>query len=326
MRTICMFAIIGLQPACLAGDVVGTPEQYIQAKKVKAAQDFVTTIATDEGQIVMNSLTTKFGPSRADQSVLVVPAGDMDPQRLAQTTEDMNIMSRIFENDLAEADMLKGRRTWFGILQTQGPPQNIYLEGYGALFLMEVDFPLLPLPQADEKETEDKEVDQVWQDAKREVYQPTDGLYFKIESDEEQEPYDATKVEELKARLIKNFKHAANIRNLKSTEWIVVAVTGSGRQSSGVQIRMGAGSGSSDDKRSDMLGRTSRGGSVGTGRRGGSSRRGRVGFGGGFMPGLAKSASVTVLTVKAKKSDVDAFVRGELDLEKFQKRVLMYAY
>lgn len=40
----------------------------------------------------------------------------------------------------------------------------------------------------------------------------------------------------------------------------------------------------------------------------------------------AGSSSATVLTIRAKKMDVDAFARGELDFEQFQEKVEIFTY
>ena len=44
-------------------------------------------------------------------------------------------------------------------------------------------------------------------------------------------------------------------------------------------------------------------------------------MGGGMEYGETGSNSLTVMTVRAKKSDVDAFAKGELDFEQFQQKV-----
>jgi hypothetical protein len=36
--------------------------------------------------------------------------------------------------------------------------------------------------------------------------------------------------------------------------------------------------------------------------------------------------SATVLTIRAKKSDVDAFAKGDLDFEQFQQKVEIFTY
>jgi hypothetical protein len=49
------------------------------------------------------------------------------------------------------------------------------------------------------------------------------------------------------------------------------------------------------------------------------------GMGMGGLAGMGPS-SATVLTIRAKKSDVDAFAKGELDFEKFQEKVKTVIY
>ena len=64
------------------------------------------------------------------------------------------------------------------------------------------------------------------------------------------------------------------------------------------------------------------GGAMGGGM--GMAGRGMMGGMGGY--GMMGPSSSTVLTIRAKKSDVDAFAGGELDLDRFQEKVktLMY--
>jgi len=41
---------------------------------------------------------------------------------------------------------------------------------------------------------------------------------------------------------------------------------------------------------------------------------------------LTQTPTPTVLTLQARKADVDAFARGELDVEQFQQKVKTFAY
>ena len=85
------------------------------------------------------------------------------------------------------------------------------------------------------------------------------------------------------------------------------------------------------------------GGSMGGGMMGGGMGGGMMGgMGGGVMMGGGMgmgmggmysedysgtgSASTTVLTIRAKKSDVDDFAKGEIDFEQFQKKVDIFTY
>ena len=78
-------------------------------------------------------------------------------------------------------------------------------------------------------------------------------------------------------------------------------------------------------------------GMAGMGRMGGMAGGGMGGGGvmmgggmGGMMGGMEFGemgpASTTVLTIRAKKTDVDAFAIGELDFEQFQHTVDIFTY
>lgn len=286
-------------------------------------------------------ITDKVGPERAE-NVLVIPAGDMDAQRLAETVEDMKIMSHIFAKELAEADMLPGGRSWvFFWRRNNAEPRGIYLEGYGALFLMDVDFPLLPVPEPDSRKAEEG-TDPVWDQARRQLTD-SEGDIFDPDSDEEVE-YDADKVTELKSKLIRILKHASNIRNLPDDEWIVIAVTGSGRDSADIHIstapeylgRFGRGTRARSARTGGRVGGSGRSGSLGS--RSARGGRGRVSVRAGDAEievssarGIDRDAptpltSGNVLIMRARKADVDTFAKGKLDFEKFQKRVQMFTY
>ncbi|KPK75154.1 MAG: hypothetical protein AMJ79_12440, partial [Phycisphaerae bacterium SM23_30] len=94
----------------------------------------------------------------ADSEVLVIPVeGPMTAEQLGTTVENMEIMRRIFERKLQQAGLIvKGGESPFGAAEfyilsglspsrtgTKRPPQSMYLQGYGALFFLNVDYPLL---------------------------------------------------------------------------------------------------------------------------------------------------------------------------------------
>ena len=162
-------------------------------------------------------------------TVLVIPTSEMKAEDLAAITEDMTVMSRIIDSQLGKEEsrrfMFSGDFLW----QSSRMAQNMYLQGYGALFLKKVDFPLSPGPAVQEEEQETKKeegVDPVWEQTKKNIFEPQEERRRRPERDEEK--YDAEKVENLKTNVIKALKHAANIRNLKSDESVIVTVTGSG--------------------------------------------------------------------------------------------------
>ena len=235
-------------------------------------------------------------------AVLVIPAAELKPEDLAAITEDMSVMSRIFDNKLSQAHLTTGRASLFvGFApfsgHNSGTIEAIFLEDYGALFLMKVNVLLSPPPEApEEKETEEEDTDPLWTQMRQEIYAPEEADRRRRSGDSPEEKYDAEKVEELKETLIKTLKHAANIRNLKPDESVVLTVIGkAGQPSVSATGRLFR-----EDYGSRYIISTSRAGT-------------------GF-------SSPTVLTIRAKKSDIDAFAEGKLSFDQFTEKTQLLSY
>jgi hypothetical protein len=237
--------------------------------------------------------------------VLVIPAAETDVEDIVTMMEDMSVMSHIIDKKLDQSHTVSGRflgsfdfGSGFPFSWGSRGTQGIYLAGYGALFLIKVDFPLAPVPEMVEEEIE-KDADLVWEQTRQEIFEPTDVKrkrdYFHHEEEQE---YDAEKVEELKNKLIKALKHASNIRNLKPDEWVILTVTGGDGQAVGVV----------ESRRVSIV-------IKGTGMVADAP-----------IPAVGQPSPPAVLTIRVKKSDVDAFSKGKLDFDKFRQRVLMFAY
>src|SRR5207247_9731478 len=86
-------------------------------------------------------------------------------------------MSRILDKTVAKKLDDRGNRL-MGInvlfAPGSGSIRKLYLEGYGALFLLNVNFPLLPPPEKAEATKEKSETDSTWEDAKQELYGQSD--------------------------------------------------------------------------------------------------------------------------------------------------------
>lgn len=278
----------------------------------------------------------------SSRKVLVIPATDVKVEELDAITQDLQIMSHIFDERFNEPRLIKGAFVDFGDFfgRDSRETEAIYIQGYGALFLMEVNFTFTPPPKEQEKEAEKTEdVDPTWQRAKQKIFSPQG-----LGSDNfvPEEKYSADKIDQLKAELIRTLKHAANIRNLKPDEWVILTVIGKGRQPGKFYEYFYRNTPpSSGSSTSGRLGRSSsrlssnRGGgfsvSGSSASYGGdytdSSTGGYVGGGyGGMEYGEMGPPSATILTIRAKKSDVDAFAKGELDFEQFQQIVQIFTY
>jgi hypothetical protein len=238
-------------------------------------------------------------------AVLVVPAAELKPEDLAAITEDMTVMSRIFDNKLSQARLTTARGSLFvGFdpfsMHSSGTTEAIYLEGYAALFLMKVNFPLSPSPEAqEEKKTEVEDTDPLWTETKQEIYAPEEADRRRRTGDRPEEKYDAEKVEELEKTLIKTLKHATNIRTLKPDQLVILTVIGDRSQSGITTVTR------SRIFRGRSTGRSSRVILPEPGAEAGS-----------FLP--------TVLTICAKKSDIDAFAKGELSFDQFRELTRMF--
>ena len=247
--------------------------------------------------------------------VLVIPSAEITTEDIAAITEDMNIMSRIFEKNLQQVQIKVNSlfTTGFDPFQmafkwSQPSTQGMYLQGYGALFLMKVDFPLSPGPQIEEEQDAQQEktedVDPVWAQFQREMYEPENIRKEKAKSQKKE--YDAEKVENLKTTFIKSLKHATNIRSLKPDESVILTITGSHHSSGYRSVRKIPGTGQvivvDRHNKTQIL----------TGD--------QIGDIGPSLP--------TVLVIRVKKSDIDRYAKGDLDFDQFQQhtQILTSAY
>jgi hypothetical protein len=278
--------------------------------------------------------------------VLVVPDKEVNAKDLAAITEDMQVMSHILDERFKETRRVQGVFTDFGDFFGRDNRQTeaIYLQGYGVLFSMEVNFAFSPPPKPQQQQAEQtaEPVDSTWQRARQQVFSP--GQFEAAEGSGSTEEYDSQMVEELKRDLITTLKHAANIRGVQPDEWIILTVIGGGRQSGGFGggFMMGGMGGMYGGASSGGMGGFSgsygvSGGSSGYGYGGGMGG----GIGGGMMGGMGGGmggtggmggfaetgvSSATVLTIRAKKADIDDFAKDEQDYEQFRQKVQIFTY
>lgn len=172
-------------------------------------------------------------PGRALLHPLIVQHSTDDPARAAHLEEDLAVMSRIL-NKAADPEAGRAAHNWaMGIVVTTlgapQAPQTLYLDGYGALFLLSVKHPLVA-PEAEEPvKAPAVEPDSEWETARAEVFGRRGGVAARARTERGRRgaSYDAAQVEDLKHRLVDALKSAKNIRSLKDSDWITVVVTGS---------------------------------------------------------------------------------------------------
>lgn len=278
-----------------------------------------------------------------DRKTIVIPTSEVKTEEFETMMEDMQVMLHIFEQKIInEPSMIRGILTDYGDIfgRDNQSSKAIYIQDYGVLFLMEVDFPLVfqSKPESEQPAQPREDVDPVWRQAREQVFSPKDdapGMITGTGSESMQQS-----IEQLKIEFIRALKHASNIRNLGQDECVILNVTGQGPRSvsagtygaSGQRIQAGG-----------RIGRGSRG--LYGGRRGSEtemrrSERGTVddmyggrmmgGYGGGMMGGYdvmtTSTSSSTVLTIHASKLDIDAFAEDKINFDEFQSKVQVFVY
>ena len=267
------------------------------------------------------ALDTRSGLRGGDGNrTLVLPAGGDAPESLAESHEDLAVMSRILNKAVAKESRRGSMRFSFSMGDTGGNLDAMYLEGYGAVFLLNADFPLVAPPSPVAVKAPAKEEDATWERTKRELRGgerrvEEDAFGFgggggagggSWSSDDDQPKYEAEKVESLKRRLLGTFRHGKNLRALKENEHLTVIVFGktTGKRTQVGQVVV------ADDEPA-----RSEGGSSGT-----TVSQSLVGY--------VKTDSVrqSTLVLRAKKADILRLASGAISNEEFVRLVSVSAF
>jgi hypothetical protein len=236
-----------------------------------------------------------FSRSKGGRS-LIIQLSDPDPKTYANLEEDLSVMYRILSKSRKQDE--SGFRLESFLSSSGSSVKSMYIEGYGAVFMLNVRFPLVA-PQAQEEQPKPKdETSEEWERAKREL---SSRNTFELDLERAWthamgppgEDYDAQKVEDLTVSVLEALKNATHIRNLKADEFVTVAVLGAEGPAHRVSMENEDGDGKSK--------RTTR------------------------IEAVASRGEST-MTIRAKKSDVDDFAKGKLNLDAFRKKTKMLVY
>jgi hypothetical protein len=238
---------------------------------------------------------------------------ETSPEIRAQLQEDLAVMSRILER--AAGDQLGAalpphvmgvELITFG--QSSGTPRTTFLEDYGALFTLQVRFPLLPPdPQPGSQAPDPTPVDSEWEAARRDVYGGFDRFPRHIERnvrvslspDTRTIGYEETKVRALQDSLLQALKHGNRIRHLKPSDFILVSVQGAPNPNQiHARTRIESTSRSTTGSRPAALSATH----------------------------TSQGAPGAVMTIRVTKADADAFAQGTLDADAFRSRARIHVY
>jgi hypothetical protein len=220
----------------------------------------------------------------------IIPASQMKAEDRLVIERDMRIMSHIFDQVLRKPQMIGGVFTvmddFFG--RDSHVTQTLFVDGYGALFFIKVNLPLTgssESPKGKESEQTEEHTDTIWKRAEQELYSPQN-----LDNNRSDQEYDADKIEVLKKDLVEGLKHATNIQALKPDNWVILTVVGKAQPTA---------------KRLEWQFQNNN-----------------------WRPSQVNARRVTfqpsILTIRAKKSDIDAFSKGELNLDQFAKQTQVF--
>ena len=240
-------------------------------------------------------------PSGPDASqALVVLSSSPDTKVQANLQEDLAVMYHILDKAIDDALGSDQRsRNVLGVDLVFVPDsshlRSAYFEDYGALFLFRVNSPLLPPATKSGAQKEEKQANSQWEEARQEVFGESSDTVMPPAA--AVEPYSEDRVNRLKSSLFEALKNATNVRDLKPEEGVTLCILG-GTSVLPMQVW-----------------------SIG------SSPRAKHGDS-ALLPSQSARTSPrgTILTIRAKKADIDGFAKGRLSLEEFRKNSRITVY
>jgi uncharacterized membrane protein YgcG len=324
-------------PRAVTDNSAKAQAQLAQAEdQLEAAQNALARVGSGP-----NTAWAFGGGNANSDSSLVIPRDGSDPKAFEECEEDLNVMARILSKSInhrgGKAQNAMGISVHTSLFGGNAVPRNLYIEGYGAIFFLDVNYPLVA-PPAKKTEPESKEeTSSEWETTRRELYHPdhadpwVQGFSLGAPSTiggGPAEEYDADKVEELKKDLIGALKNAAHIRKLKSDETVTVVVNGRSRPEPKVVMKKSSGSAGTGGGGGGGFGGGGGGGGFGTSGSGsGSSSSSR------YTDRLVSVISKHVpegrsskLILRAKKSDLEAAQKEKLSPDEFRKKVTIQVY
>jgi hypothetical protein len=229
---------------------------------------------------------------------LIIQSSDPDPKTYANLEEDLNVMYRILSKTRKQDD--NGFKLESIFQGSSSSVKSMYIEGYGAIFMLGVRFPLVA-PQTPEEQPRPKDpTNEEWNRARDELYKRNtveldfDHIWTKLGPEAEQ--YDSQKVEDLTAGILEGLKNGTHIRHLKSDEYITVAVLGA--PSGAVRAVVEKNEDDRGVKRKERVENVRSGSGVGE----------------------------STMTIRARKSDIDDFAKGKLTPDAFRKKAKTLVY
>lgn len=205
--------------------------------KIAEAQNRFRVVADRYNQLAQKNFNFNFEwPGSSSRSLpLIISKAQIDQDAASQ---DLQIMSRLLQKAVQGKGERESHPHAMGIpLFSQGSsksPQALYIEGHGAIFLLQAPFPLSPPTSEPVTPAPKPSKPSAWEQTKRELYGPKESGHYvsrdsvvqgwEFDADTPVE-YNADRVELLKKELIDSLKNSDNIRSLKSSDSITIVVT-----------------------------------------------------------------------------------------------------
>jgi hypothetical protein len=277
----------------------------------RAATKAVQAAVAQAGNVSRKAVAFQFGAgAKSSSRSLAIQTTDVDREKVDAIEEDLSVMARILQKaarSLRDDDRFAamGVELDTAAFGSASGARNIYLEGHGALFLLRVEYPLVGPRENTEPTPQEPAPSSDWEDAREEVLgagrnEDRDTMFTVHRG--RSEPYDEAKVSGLKSALLDALKNASNIRYLAPQEYVTVVVQGGDATSSssgGTRVRKEK----EKDKEKENRGNND----FATSRR--TTQKGE-----------------SVMTIRVKKSDIDAFAAGKTDSNGFQQKAAVQTY
>ena len=246
---------------------------------------------------------------------VVIQFGSKGPEAIATMEDDLAIMTHIIDGALDRmGDDVPDEKMGIKLYYTSGGKsvRALYLENFGPLFLVKVNFPVHAAAVAEAKAPEEPD-DSEWNRARQSVLGYPDEARWTGSS--AGVPYEAERVEALKKQLVAALRNASNMKGVKPEEYVTVTVFGSPAAINGEGTRERRSSSNSNSSSSS----SSRGGGQTATRPTVVVERNKV----TQLDSARASSHGTVLTLRLKKADIDAAGK---DADALAKRAIVNTY
>jgi hypothetical protein len=258
-----------------------------------AIADWANSFAAATAQRALDGVFPRPAPRRP-----VIAGGEWEAKAATELEEDLTVMMRILEKAVGGREEEKARAMGidvFSLVRGPAAPRVFYLDGYGALFVLDVRYPLLAPPARDERSRTNEPTSSEWDKAREEVYGRR-GAMEELPPHAVAEEFDAERVAALQQQIVDDLANAVHIKGLKPDDCVTVVILGGSTRVEGVRRESRRGPGGVGGGRGELHAAVEAHNSTGRG-------------------------TQSTMTIRAKKSDIDAFAKGTLQAGTFRNKV-----